>query len=963
MLSDLISRQAAAWFERPDCPARPVIDYIRARGFFRDAQIEAIQTYLFLKIQGGNRPLWQLFAQGDLMPGEDLSRLHISEHTRTLFQENTSARALFEFSRGQADNANSTANGSAKTRLPDLEKYLLDHGGEIDCRDVIQKMFYDVAYPDYVFSLPMGAGKTFLMAAFIYLDLYFAQNEPHNEIWAHNFILLVPSGLKSSIIPSLKTIENFDATRVLPEPAASNIKKLIRFEMLDQPRAANKSNKTRSPNAVKIAAHQPFEDLMGLVMVTNAEKVVLDRVQIDAQGSLIEESKDEKDKFANELRNLIGKIPNLQILIDEVHHAATDDIKLRQIVNNWQRGGNINGVLGFSGTPYLASPENVAVAPGLNLKFSQITNTVFYYPLTRAIEGFLKKPQVKTISELQPETIVRRGVEDFMAQYGTKVYSGGQTAKLAIYCGSIERLEQSASLLLEMKIAPGDILKYHRGNKTIPAPADAEREWKTLDTHLSKKRIVLLVQIGKEGWDCRSLTGVILSQKGDCPTNMVLQTSCRCLRQMDGASANGASETAGIWLNADNAKILDNQLKEEQNTSIEAINKLSGAAVAKRTRFSRIDRLKLPPVDFYQMRVYYHSQTVEEAAPQQTIAAIKAADVRLEAEQVQSGLKAGDEVSRRFLKDEEARGETADFARWLLLICKGSFNSLAMRDLRPFESHLRALFNAMTHDDNGVRLWSELYDETQIAARVRLAFHDKRERRSTEEIVQCSARLLIIEKLKDIAESAKLSPSREDAEQMRELDESGQSVAEYEHAQKENFRLAQETLKKQGINIEVTPPATVSQTVRNKDRSFHVVPYNMDSSFELEFLQQALQMESLQQRELELYFNGEGELTEFQIECFARASSGWNRIGKYTPDFLLVQRRDNLIYRALIVETKGLGFAQNFAPRRKFVEEEFLRINNDKFGYQRFDFLYLEDKMTSEARARLEQKIEAFFAD
>ena len=41
-----------------------------------------------------------------------------------------------------------------------------------------------------------------------------------------------------------------------------------------------------------------------------------------------------------------------------------------------------------------------------------------------------------------------------------------------------------------------------------------------------------IFQVGKEGWDCKSLSGVILSQKGDCPTNMVLQTSCRCLRQV-----------------------------------------------------------------------------------------------------------------------------------------------------------------------------------------------------------------------------------------------------------------------------------------------------------------------------------------------------------------------------------------------------------------------------------------------
>ncbi len=37
------------------------------------------------------------------------------------------------------------------------------------------------------------------MAAFIYLELYFACNEPENPAFAHNFIIFAPSGLKSSV--------------------------------------------------------------------------------------------------------------------------------------------------------------------------------------------------------------------------------------------------------------------------------------------------------------------------------------------------------------------------------------------------------------------------------------------------------------------------------------------------------------------------------------------------------------------------------------------------------------------------------------------------------------------------------------------------------------------------------------------------------------------------------------------
>ena len=44
---------------------------------------------------------------------------------------------------------------------------------------------------------------------------------------------------------------------------------------------------------------------------------------------MFEESEDDKDRQANELRNLIGKLPSLSIFIDEVHHAVSDEIKLR----------------------------------------------------------------------------------------------------------------------------------------------------------------------------------------------------------------------------------------------------------------------------------------------------------------------------------------------------------------------------------------------------------------------------------------------------------------------------------------------------------------------------------------------------------------------------------------------------------------------------------------------------------
>lgn len=140
-------------------------------------------------------------------------------------ENNPSARMLYEVSLEEENK---------KPVFPGLTEKILNQPESIDSREFFRKVFYDLDYADYLFSLPMGAGKTFLMASFIYIDLYFSELEPENPVWARNFLLLIPSGLKSSIVPSLRSIENFDPTWILPNPTASNLKKKIQFEILDE---------------------------------------------------------------------------------------------------------------------------------------------------------------------------------------------------------------------------------------------------------------------------------------------------------------------------------------------------------------------------------------------------------------------------------------------------------------------------------------------------------------------------------------------------------------------------------------------------------------------------------------------------------------------------------------------------------------------------------------------------------
>jgi len=963
MIYTLIQVKKNQWINSPNCPVKPMVDYMRQRGQLRDAQIEAIETYLFLKLEGGNKPLADLFAEGFFFdPPNALEKLHISQELRDILYANPAAWSLYQFSRLPDDKGNPL--------LPQLQKAITDSPASIAYTDIIRKIFYNVTYPDYLLSLPMGAGKTFLIAALIYLDLYFADQNPQDPRFAHNFLVLIPSGLKSSIAPSLKTIERFDPTWVLPEPAASNIRRILQFEVLDAPKTAKKSNRVRNPNAQKVSMLINQPDPMGLIFLVNAEKVILDRLDLDAQLALIEKTDDEKDRAANELRHLLGKVPRLGIHIDEVHHATDDEIKLRQVVTAWSKNGGVVNVLGYSGTPYLEGAEKISAAPGVELQFNQITNTVYYYPLIKAIRRFLKKPEIKTAERLPPREIIRQGVLEFYQKYGQKTYPDGTIAKLAIYCGTIERLEEEVYPFLrnELGIPEEDILKFHRGNKQYKVPQEAALEFAALDTPASRKRIILLVQVGKEGWDCRSLTGVILAQKKDGPTNMVLQVACRCLRQVE----KNAIETALIWLNEDNAAILQKQLKTEQRTSIQEINAIAKTPAGKLLdRFPRDAYLKLPPVDFYQLRIDYGAVEIETTPDPASRVNDLLNDLnayRLYG-QTQSGTLTGTQAAALTFHQTQAvtdvAGERIRFDQWLNLIARESFGGVTFRDLNAHAAVLRQIFETITLPLDGGRALNELYDQERIRARIRAAFFPRRELKTNEQVIKENARLLLASQLTPVGEK-NAYPSESDTKNILQADADGKTGEQLE----KDYRQIAETIRQQYASLNLPgldniPVPEVSLAVRWKDRTLHYIPYSfVQSKLELDFLEACLQLQDFQQKNLELYYNGERGLTEFVIQCYQKKGKFWKRLGEYTPDFLLLQRDPNGDpYRVLIVETKGAGFEQAFETRRAFVSSDFLRINRDKFGYERFDFLYLRESDTPAARlAQLADKINAFFS-
>lgn len=938
----MIQKKRDVWFASDNCTVNDLIEYIVQKGQMRDAQIDAIKTYLFLKIGCENQPLHILFANGKFN-NIDLNDIELKTSIKDYLKNNAAAAALFEYA--------SLTDDSGTVLSPKVIDKIKNNPESIDYLDIFKNAFYNIDYTDYLFSLPMGAGKTYLMAAFIYLDLYFAQNEPDNKTFAHNFIIFAPSGLKTSVIPSLRTIQNFNPTWVIPEPAASNLKRKLMFEVLDQNKTAKKSNKTKNPNVQKIAAHQPFEDLFGLVAITNAEKVILDRIQEkNGQINLFEDSDDEKDRQANELRNLIGKLPQLSIFIDEVHHAATDDKKLRAVVSKWMQNHTVNSVIGFSGTPYLQKSEKIKIVDKLTITNLEISNIVYYYPLVNGIGNFLKKPIIKISTSKNRLEIVEKGVREFLDKYKITIYSDGTCAKLGVYCGSIETLEKQIYPLVQRITgeyglnSSEAILKFHGGNKQYTIPVDSELQFSSLDKAFSKVRIILLVQIGKEGWNCKSLTGIILSQEGDCPTNMVLQTSCRCLRQVQ----KGMLETALIYLNESNAEKLNLQLEQQHHISIKEFENGYNRVPTIVKRYDRTKYLKLPKVEFYQFKVNYQTLVIDNSLNTKediklSVKSAEKTDIVKEAE-----VKTGLSVINIETTLEEKGTEIANFNIWLYDISKQSFGFVSIKKLQEYTELLTTIFDKITYKKDGITYFSSKYHTNEINANIRKAFYEKRYFNAVEELIPEKACLLKVDNFKAEIQTTNIDdfyPDKATVERVL-LDDKGKLKPDAKTEQ--TIKLLKETGNEQ--MAEQLKAKFISHPMKNK--SFHYLPYKTDSDFEQTFLDEVLKLSIIKEKGLEIYYNGDRALTEFKIKCYKKKNTGWNYIGMYTPDFLIIKRKGGLIYKALITETKGKIYSNDptFKDKQIFMETTFKAKNKEKYGYGRFDYLYLEDTLSDNDR-------------
>jgi len=96
MFYKMIEAKRNEWLASNNCTIKGIIDYIEKIGQMRDAQTEAIKTYLFLKIACGCKPLAELFCQGTFNT-LSLDEVEVSSKVRDYLAANPAATALFEY--------------------------------------------------------------------------------------------------------------------------------------------------------------------------------------------------------------------------------------------------------------------------------------------------------------------------------------------------------------------------------------------------------------------------------------------------------------------------------------------------------------------------------------------------------------------------------------------------------------------------------------------------------------------------------------------------------------------------------------------------------------------------------------------------------------------------------------------------------------------------------------------------
>ena len=523
---------------------RKILDFndksVNPDAFLRKPQFEAFEMYVFLKEFFGNQQMCDLFSKWYYRKDEFEKRDNYNrdKYRNTLFDDCTKEiySDVFDILKGQQQ-----------------------------------------IYSNYIFALTMGVGKTYLIATCILYEFLLANKFPNDKEYCHNALVFAPD---KTVLQSLKSIKTFDFSKVIPPMYSNFLNTNIKFHFLDD----------------SLTTLDTIDDSDFNIIISNTQKIILKKVHKDKSAadklfgqsnidfsefddftkelySDLDLNKDDSEITTNQRFEKIIRLKQLGVYVDEAHHLFGTDLKsalsdssketsLRYTINEIARqldkkASNLVACYNYTGTPYV---EN-RVLP----------EVVYAYGLKEAIsDGYLKQVNIHRFDNVKNKEFLRKTLTDFFERYNGEVYEGLKP-KIAIFGSSIKEVIEEIKpivedILFDLGIDINTVL-VNVGDSKYTKDNDINNfnNMDVIGTEGNNKQVILLVNKGREGWDCHSLFGVALFRSPKSNV-FVLQSTMRCLR-----SITKLQQTAQVYLSKENYEILDNELKKNFNIDIKKV--------------------------------------------------------------------------------------------------------------------------------------------------------------------------------------------------------------------------------------------------------------------------------------------------------------------------------------------------------------------------------------------------------
>jgi len=518
-------------------------DPSNGNSFLRQPQYEALEMYVFLKEYLDNAQVHKIF--------QDWAERKNKFEGRTKDEIATADQMDFleELTKAQYEEIFSRMRASARS------------------------------YPNYIFALAMGTGKTILMATCIFYEFILANKFPRDPKYCHNALVFAPD---KTVLQSLREIQTFEKTSVVPPEYVNFLDSNIRYHFLEESGTTldtldgSRFNLIISNTQKIILKRQhkektPLEKLLGSGKPTYQPGSVY-----EAYGDLygFEEPDDEISLATNQRFEKLRRLEQLGIYIDEAHHAFGSKLardmgikksktSLRLTVDELaasldKAGTSVVGCFNYTGTPYIGKEV--------------LPEVVYAFGLKESIEKmYLKKVSINSYTNPKSEEFVRFSIDDFLQNVDLEERYEGMKPKMAFFAATIKELQNELRPAVESVLhdngIPIDKILVNVGDPKI-TKSEEIREFNRLDTFGSEKQFILLVNKGREGWNCRSLFSVALFRKPKSKI-FVLQATMRCLR-----SISDAQQVGHVYLSEENKEYLDDELQKNFRITIDDVESI-----------------------------------------------------------------------------------------------------------------------------------------------------------------------------------------------------------------------------------------------------------------------------------------------------------------------------------------------------------------------------------------------------